>query len=513
MQPHRHRLPMDRLVFSVRFTFAIGMFAATLALFVVAVDDANAEVVALNVTEGLVAEMQSTAAENRRLLLPARQAFEKNDVDGCRKELETAFAKSKSLSHPSVQLACWWIDAGKLPDAVAELERLAMTHPDRPDVRYMFAELALSQGRYFDAWTHARVGLDTLASTPPIGSEAETVGAAGAAGEGGEGGDNLAGDKHRWHAGYATHMGHQLRRTQARIADARGDWKTSAELFQQLRADGDTSAQVATALGRAAFFQDDPVAAVAHFREAAEADENGMLAEIAMATLYEARGDIERTEAWLSGKAEKTNASRPNAGAKVSPSEDSDAETLRAAYVRWLLGQNRAADARDQASRVRPSEQARRDFQYLIALADRMSGRFDSAEKILAAMHQEDVNNAAVANQLALVLVESSDEGKRGRALLLATRAVKANPNSADAISTYGWVQYRLGEVAEAVKAVEAMIQGGQLSRDAAFYIAQIKRSLGPEDAKVKEEVDTLIQAAKTSRGEFFNAFRVDQSL
>ena len=52
------------------------------------------------------------------------------------------------------------------------------------------------------------------------------------------------------------------------------------------------------------------------------------------------------------------------------------------------------------------------------------------------------------------------------------------------------------------------ILQSGQASRDTAFYVAQVKRALEkPDQAKL------LIDAAKTSTGEFFNWFRVDQTL
>lgn len=480
MMPFLHEL-FARRTFKIQFHrchFRVVSFG--LLVFLVSVSSAPVvigEVVGLEVTPTLLAEMQSTDAENRRLLAPARKSFEEGNLDQCRKDLDQAFAKGKSLAHPSVQLACWWIDSGNGSEAMTELERVAITQQDRPDVRYVFAEIALSQRRYFDAWTHAQAGVDVLASksTTP----------------------------RPWSDGYAKHMGVQLLRTKARIADARGDWETSAKLLTTLRDGGDESAEVAIALGKAAFYLDDPDTAINHFRNAAKADENVMLAELMMAALYEQNNNVEQTEAWLSGKKSKAN-----------PSVDgTQAETIRAEYVRWLLRQNRPADARTQATLSRPSEANRRDFEYLVALADRMSGRFDASEKILSALHQDDATNFAVANQLALVLIESDDEGKRGRALQLATRLVKSNPKSSDAISTYGWVLYRLGDASESMEVFSALMQGGQLSRDAAFYLAQVKRSLAGDDEGVAKEVTLLIDAAKTSKGEFFNGFRVSQKL
>ena len=101
--------------------------------------------------------------------------------------------------------------------------------------------------------------------------------------------------------------------------------------------------------------------------------------------------------------------------------------------------------------------------------------------------------------------MESDDEGKRGRALQLASKNVKAAPKSAESLSTFAWIKLRLGESEEAEKVFNLILRGGQASRDTAFYVAKVKMAL-----KKEKEARLLKLAAKQSEGVFFNAFRVD---
>ena len=118
----------------------------------------------------------------------------------------------------------------------------------------------------------------------------------------------------------------------------------------------------------------------------------------------------------------------------------------------------------------------------MTALAHRMAGQTSDAESLLSALHQKTPASFSVSNQLALVLVESSDEAKRGRALQIATSNARRFQNSEDALSTLGWVQYRLGDVAAAEQILTATMSDGSVSRDTAYYLSKVKAALGKTD-------------------------------
>ena len=406
--------------------------------------------------------MELSLKDTTKTLAPARAAFEKGQIDECRRMLERAAAESGIIPHPEVQLASWYVSAGKLAAAQQVMEKVSLTESTRPDVRWMFCEMARGQGRLFDAWTHANLA----ERLPP---------------------------PKRWDPKYAKHMRNLIARSKALIADQRGDWETSEKLFKAMITQGIRTYEVENALGRAAFFLDRPDDAFKHFQRACDFPQVESNPILLMAAHYEQKGDEKETEAWFK---------------KGDAEGNDDAEKIRIAYCRWLIRQNRSADARKEATKRRPSEKNRGDFEFVVALCERMEGRFSVAEKILSRLNLSKPQDFSIANQLALMLVETKDQGKLGRAMQLAQKNVRNFPNSTEAISTYGWVQYRLGDSTAANQTFRVLLQGGQASRDAVFYIAQVQYAL-----QQKQAGDVLIDAAKTSEGEFFNAHRVDKKI
>ena len=406
--------------------------------------------------------MELSLKDTTKLLAPARAAFEKGQIDECRRMLERAAAESGIIPHPEVQLASWYVSARKMAAAQQVMEKISLTESKRPDVRWMFCELARGQGRLFDAWTHAN-----LAERLPPPS--------------------------RWEPEYAKHMKNLIMRSKALIADQRGDWETSEKLFKEMMAQGIRTYEVENALGRAAFYQDRPDDAYKHFRRACDFPQVESDPILLMAAHYEQKGDAKKTEEWFK---------------KGDAEGNDDAERIRIEYCRWLLRQNRSKDARAAATKFRPSEKNRSDFEFVIALCERMDGRFQVAEKILSRLNLSKPKDFAIANQLALMLIETKDQGKLGRAMQLAQANVRRFPNLPEAISTYGWIQHRLGDTVAANQTFKVLFQGGQASRDAVFYMAQVQYALEQSDAG-----DVLIDAAKSSEGEFFNAHRVEEKI
>ena len=404
--------------------------------------------------------MELSVRDNTKVLAPARAAFERGDIVEAQRLLERAVAESGIIPHPAVQVASWLLTAKNFVAAQMVMESIAVSEPDRPDVRWMFAEVARSQGRLFDAWTH--ITLATKAKPPT-----------------------------QWDPKFAKHMQSLIAKSQALIADQRGDYATSEPLFKELLKQGIRTVEVYMALGRASFFQGRPDEAFKYFELACKPESIKAVPELLMAALFEQKGEQKKTEEWFQ---------------KGDSKGTLDAERIRLEYVRWLIRQNRSDDARKVATKFRPSDENRADFEYLIALAERMEGKFSIAEKLLSRLNRANPTSFSISNQLALVLAESEDQGKLGRAMQLATTNVRNNPKSSDAISTYGWVQHRSGDSAGAEQTFNVLLQTGQASRDVAYYVAKVKSALGQT-----EFAGQVMEKAKNSEGEFFNAFRVDE--
>lgn len=117
--------------------------------------------------------------------------------------------------------------------------------------------------------------------------------------------------------------------------------------------------------------------------------------------------------------------------------------------------------------------------QYLSALVARMQQRFPEAQELLSKLHQESPAEFSISNQLALVLIESSQETARGRALQIAESNVRNHQQQAEAWSTLGWIQLRLGDIAAAQKSLALATRSGQVSRDTAHFVAELQETAG----------------------------------
>ena len=116
----------------------------------------DAEIIGSTSSDGQPsAESFDTSSANTSLLLTARQTLQRNELATCRQLLKEAVNQDPSLVHPEVLIAQWLLEAGQPAKAIAIMEQLAVTDPDRADLRLVYAQVSLSQGRLFDAWLHA----------------------------------------------------------------------------------------------------------------------------------------------------------------------------------------------------------------------------------------------------------------------------------------------------------------------------------------------------------------------
>ncbi len=171
-------------------------------------------------------------------------------------------------------------------------------------------------------------------------------------------------------------------------------------------------------------------------------------------------------------------------------------------YLRWLLLNDRVKDAEElvrQATETIPNLiQSDRNMTFLNAVLARYQKRFDQAEKLLSGLHRSNPQDIGIADQLALVLVESSDEGKRARAVQLSENNLRRSPRSETAIATAAWIQFRLGSQDIAGQMLDQLASVTKVSPQTAYYIAQVLKSKGQE-----KEAEMVLEAAIKAPGFF----------
>jgi tetratricopeptide (TPR) repeat protein len=154
-------------------------------------------------------------------------------------------------------------------------------------------------------------------------------------------------------------------------------------------------------------------------------------------------------------------------------------------YFKWLILSNRPKDVAEKHASLPSQVTSDREIQLMHGLSARYLDDFDTAEQIFSAANQANPQDIEIADQLALVLIESSDEAKRGRALQLAERNLRQLPQAEVTMATAAWIQLKLGAVDVADNILGQLAARGNLSPQTAFYIAELMNQSGqPEEAR-----------------------------
>lgn len=371
--------------------------------------------------------------------------------DQARKLLDDIKLKTSDAPHREVMLAELLMQHGMLMDGKQILESLANTDPNRFDVRFLFCKLAVEEKRWLEATWHANV-----AAGLPFPQE--------------------------WSSKYRESLSQQLTLLQGLSCEGREDWSEAAMAYDSIPPEPPCQPAL-MGLGRVAFYRGDATQALKFFRQAAQLDSNSESAELRLATMYEQQGEQEEAEKWL----------------REAAAKGSQAELARFKLAHWLINANRPNEVREILEGPLSKPDLESERQFLAALVARMQGRHADAQRLLSQLHQTHLSSSTVSNHLALALIENADEAARMRALQIAQLNVRNQPQSAEAWSTLGWIQLRLGDLATAEECLLNSLRSGQASRDTAYYLANLYQATGRE-GQAEELRAKLAQAS----GPFF---------
>jgi tetratricopeptide (TPR) repeat protein len=153
---------------------------------------------------------------------------------------------------------------------------------------------------------------------------------------------------------------------------------------------------------------------------------------------------------------------------------------VRLSITDWAVRTNQTDVALAHAEAAVKLDETSLQAKLARGIVARLRGDPKAAERYFELAHLQSPGAFATSNNLALVLIESKDEDKKARAIEFAQmnfQRFPLNGNSQErfeAATTFGWVLYQLGRLNEAEQALQAAAQSGNLSPDAAYYIARI---------------------------------------
>lgn len=374
----------------------------------------------------------------RKALEAAQKAIAEKNLPAARESLKPLL-NDPNVAHPEILLAELLSEAGFEADGRNVLEEFSGQEPERVDLYLVFAERAVKQQRWFDGWNLATFGLR--------GSMPE-----------------------HWSPKFQQHIRERLQLVKAICSEGRKDWTGAKQVYSSIEQNTKNSIDVLAGLGRCSFHLGETDAALRYFENIKQLKPKSEPPYLLLAQLND-----------LVGKSPEAEAAYQKA---LETSEGTDKIGVRLAFARWLIFNNRPESTTALLTEpISDSPENETERQFLKALVARMGGKYSEAQAVLSALHRQDASRFVIANQLALVLCESTDESLRARALQIAEGNVRNQSQSSEAWATLGWVQLQLGDRTLAEKSLANAAQLGPLSRDTVYYVWQLKRAAGDNDA------------------------------
>jgi tetratricopeptide (TPR) repeat protein len=154
------------------------------------------------------------------------------------------------------------------------------------------------------------------------------------------------------------------------------------------------------------------------------------------------------------------------------------------AYAQWLIKTGAVEKAEAVLADARKANPEVLNLLVLSGIAARMNKQPKQAEDFFVDALRISPANTDTLNQLALLLIDQADAGKRQRALEFAGINSRLNDQSADAQVTLAWVFFQLSRSAEANQALRNGIQLGNLSPDSKYLVSKMLFESNPVAAK-----------------------------
>jgi tetratricopeptide (TPR) repeat protein len=384
-------------------------------------------------------------------LVEAFATFKQGDVEAALKAARAAVAASAELPPAPVVLAQWFAQTDRPGPMRGALERAISEDPSDPEAYVLLSDLALGEGRITEAELLCYRAYNLLQAFQRSQRRKDL-------------------------------LVPRVLKNLALAAEARGDWRGAQKYLNAWLAVEPENAVAMQRAGQVLFREGQTAEALDCLRVAVRIDPRLLAPEVIVARLYEQAGNRPKAAESMAAAI----AARPND------------VPVRLAAAQWALETGQLAEAREHvqaAARLSPNAPEARHLEGLLDLAGR---DYAAAEQIFEAAVKQSPSNFSARNNLAVALVEQQDPAKRRRALEQAQANLRQHPNQPDALSTLGWVLYRLGQTDEAERALQMASSSGNMAPDTAYFLARIAQDQGrPADAR------QLAQTALTGKGLF----------
>lgn len=402
----------------------------------------------------------SDVAEAAPELNAAIARLQAGDLAGCMQQLDEAVKKHPELPPAKALLAEMLMSAQ--PNLARELaEQAVLETPDAPEPYGLLGDMARRERRWAEADLLYRQSLKAAESLK----------------------DN---PKRKAAADLRAHKGLVV------VAEPFKRWEDLQKQAEAILQANPTEAIALQQLGQALFHQGKTDEALEKFRAAAKLDPKLHVPEVILATLYEKAGNRQKA------------AQSMIAALKAN---ERDLRT-RLDATQWAMDTGQLEQAKQQARSALVIDPNSQQAQMLCGLIAVQMKDYATAEEWLQKALLQDPSNATILSNLALALVEQDDNAKKAKALKYAQINTRLNPQDSEALATYGWVAYKLGQLNEAEAMLAQASQAPGINPDTLYYRARIAI-----DRKNLPMAKQLLEAALKTTGRFTKRQDAEQLL
>jgi tetratricopeptide (TPR) repeat protein len=397
-------------------------------------------------------EVSAMVSSNTKLT-SAIQAFQQGNFGLCEQLLIEAAKDSKDLPAVDLMLSRMLLNSGRYQDALVRLESYSRKNDKDAEAHASLGEVALRSGRFSDAWLQFREAMTLLPSS------------------------NLS---------KARKEDFTLRLTQLRAetAEGRGDFDAAKQLYEELQKLLPKSGYPLWSLGRLLVAQDKMDEGFDLLKKAKALTSDLPQPELQMANAIANSGMEEEKRIKLAQEWYKKS---------LLASETSGYQNWFD-FASWFLKVDRPEDARLLISKADKDFSSKPAMKFLDAFALRYLGKNQESELALSELLDETPGIPEAMDQLALLLIESPDQGKKVRAQQLAQSNLQRAPNYENAMATYAWIEYRLGNVAVANQVFGEILTRGTSNPQVCYYLGRWLDSMKAPEESVVQAYELAVQ-------------------
>ncbi|HEY1599317.1 MAG TPA: tetratricopeptide repeat protein [Pirellulales bacterium] len=354
----------------------------------------------------------------------ARQKLGKQDIDGALESFNAAAKAHADLPGGRILLAMAYFTANRPREGRVQLEKAVTENPNDPDAFLLMAEIALRDAR----WTDAALLSDKAI---PLAKA-------------------FKGDPER-----KKDLGKRAYLNAAGAAKSQERWEDARKLLADLLKALPDSAIAHYRMGEALFELDKQKEAYAELQAASRMDEEIPSAEITLGQLYDNAKDRANAEKYM----------------KLAVASEPKKLKTRLEVALWFLRIGQLDEAKAQIDEALAIDPNSPEALLLAGRIARFAKDYPTAQKYLEKSYLETPGASAVANELALALVEIGED-ERKRAMTLADATLRQS-RDAESAAILGWIYYRLGRMDDAERLFNSIASSGQpLTPDAIYFFA-----------------------------------------